>query len=85
MNVELTSQIEQRIQGLLADGLYTSATEVIDAGVTLLDLKAKVQLGVDDIDAGRATSFKTDEQLQAYCEDVKKRGRERLANGQAAE
>ncbi len=85
MDIELSPQTEQRIQGLLAGGVYTSAREVIDAGVTLLDLKAKIQEGIDDIAAGRATSFATDEQLHEYCEDVKERGRARMAKDQAAE
>jgi hypothetical protein len=85
MDVELSLQTQQRIQGLLAVGSYSSAKEVVDAGVMLLDLKIKVQKGVDDIDEGRSISFETNEQLHDYFDDVKKRGRDRLAKGQAAE
>ena len=73
MNIELSLQTEERIQGLLAGGVFSSADEVIDAGVMLLDLKSKIHEGVDDIAAGRVTSFETNEELGDYFEDVKKR------------
>ena len=85
MNIELSSQTAQRIQGLLDVGDYTSAKEVVDAGVMLLELRAKVQEGIDDIAAGRATTLESKEQLREYFEDIKRRGRERMAKQQAAE
>lgn len=42
-------------------------------------LRAEIQVGVDQLARGEAQTFHSDEELHAYFEDVKARGRERLA------
>ena len=64
MNVSLTPALEQLVQQKVAQGFYTSASEVIRAGLRLLQerdearsahlaaLRADIQEGFDAIDRG---------------------------------
>ena len=42
-------------------------------------LRAEIQVGVDQLARGEAQTFNSDAELRAYFEDVKVRGRQRLA------
>lgn len=42
-------------------------------------LRAEIMVGVDQLARGESTTFSSDEELRAYFEDVKVRGRQRLA------
>lgn len=64
MNVSLSPELEQLIEEKVKSGMYNSASEVIRAGLRLLqeqdelrqirlrELKREVQLGLDEIDRG---------------------------------
>jgi hypothetical protein len=41
-------------------------------------LRAEIQVGVDQLARGEAKTISSDEELRAYFEDVKIRGRQRL-------
>jgi len=86
MNVSLTPRLEEMVQEHVRSGRYSSASEVIRAALRLLEdhereqairfeqLKADVQKGIDDLDAGRSGEL-TDEVI----EEIKARGRAELA------
>ena len=69
MNVSLTPQLEEMIRVKVDTGLYHSASEVVREGLRLLDerdrlqairmdeLKARVQIGIDQADAGDTTEL----------------------------
>ncbi len=61
MTVDLGPQLEQVVLELIAEGRYRSKSEVLREGVRLVqdrevrlaELKAAVEKGLDDVDAGR--------------------------------
>jgi antitoxin ParD1/3/4 len=81
MNVSLTPELEEMIDAKVRSGMYQSASEVVREALRALverearqakfdELKREIQLGIDDIEAGRVTEFD--------AEDTKARGRQRL-------
>ncbi len=65
MNVSLTPELEAVIAGKVDSGKYSSASEVVREGLRLLQqrdemheaklnaLRTDIQLGIDDLEAGR--------------------------------
>ena len=57
MNIELSGDAVQFVEGLVASGQYKSANEAVAEGVRLLmsrqHLRAEIQKGVDELDAGQ--------------------------------
>ncbi len=65
MNVSLTPELEGLVAAKVESGMYSSASEVIRAGLRLLQerdqireekldwLKIEIQKGIDDLEAGR--------------------------------
>ncbi len=57
MHVDLSSDVAQFIEGLVASGVYQSADEAVADGVRLLmsrqQLRAEIQKGIDELDAGQ--------------------------------
>lgn len=65
MNVSLTKELEGLVEQKVKTGLYSSASEVIREGLRLLQqrddlrevklrsLRAEIQKGIDDLEAGR--------------------------------
>lgn len=65
MNVSLTPELERIVETKVKDGLYNSASEVVREALRLLQkrdevsqlkldaLRAEIQKGVDDLEAGR--------------------------------
>ncbi|MDG3002535.1 type II toxin-antitoxin system ParD family antitoxin [Paludisphaera mucosa] len=72
MNVSLTPELEQFVDGKVQSGMYQTASEVVREGLRLLkereeqqqaklaELRREVQIGVDQADRGE-TSPLTDE------------------------
>lgn len=56
MNIKLSLDTKQFVDGLVASGEYESADEVVADGVRLLmtrqRLRADIQKGIDELDAG---------------------------------
>lgn len=85
MNVSLTAELERWIGEKVSSGLYQSASEVVRDSLRLLrerdiqrqqmvaELRAAVQVGVEQLDHGQAMPF-TDEVLR----QVKTNGRRRV-------
>ena len=86
MNVSLTPELEAWIQDRVQTGRYRSFSEVVREAIRLLqeheeikhlrleELRRLVQVGLDDMDAGRVVEFTPD-----VTESIKRRGRKRLA------
>lgn len=91
MNVSLTPELELMINNKVKTGLYNSASEVVREalrlldeqdrirGVRLADLRREIQKGVDDLNAGRYSTLKTKEDFENLAEEIKRGGRELLA------
>jgi antitoxin ParD1/3/4 len=87
MNVSLTPQLEELVRKKVDSGRYTSASEVVREALRLLDayesvresslakLRKDVEAGWKAVDEGRVSDFDP--------EDVKRRGRERLARAKS--
>lgn len=62
MNIDLPAEAAQFIEGLVASGQYQSADEAIADGIRLLmtrqQLRAEIQKGVDELDAGQSIDGK---------------------------
>ena len=62
MNIDLPAEAAQFIEGLVASGQYRSADEAIADGIRLLmtrqQLRADIQKGVDELDAGQGIDGK---------------------------
>lgn len=90
MNVSLTPRLEELVNQKVASGLYNSASEVIREALRLLDekdrvremrieeLRKQVAVGIEQLDRGEYTEYDEDSLNQMF-EDVKIRGRKRLA------
>lgn len=86
MNVSLTPELEQYVNGKVQSGLYHSASEVIREGLRLLrekeevhqsklqELRREIQIGIDQAGSGQVSAF-TEETLT----EIKSQGRKRLA------
>ena len=57
MNVQLSPDAMQFVEGLVASGQFESAEAAVAAGVQLLksqqQLRAEIQKGIDELDAGQ--------------------------------
>lgn len=62
MNIQLTPDAIQFIEGLVASGQFESAEAAVSAGVQLLKsqqhLAAEIQKGIDELDAGKGIDGK---------------------------
>jgi antitoxin ParD1/3/4 len=60
MNIQLTPDASQFVEGLVATGQYPSVDEAVDDGVKLLmarnRMKQDIQEALDDVQAGRVMS-----------------------------
>jgi antitoxin ParD1/3/4 len=94
-NVNLTEYYDQFVEGLVSSGRYSNASEVMRAGLRLLEnegrekeeklavLRALAKEGFDDLDAGRATILDGPEQLAAHLDELEQRAAEQVARRSA--
>jgi len=86
MNISLTPALEKLVDEKVASGMYQTASEVVREGLRLLKdrdeetarLKRDIQEGIDAIERGDYTEYDLDS-IHLLAEDVKTRGRKRLA------
>lgn len=89
IEVQLTESDLKFIRESVASGEFGSENEVVQAALNLLKdyrddyqekmeaLRAEIQKGFDDAEAGRFIELNSPEEIDAYVEDVYQRGRER--------
>ena len=85
MSVVIPPEFQPFVVDGIASGRFRSEEEAVKEGLTLLRsreqkldaLRKDIQIGLDDLDAGRTSPFD--------IEDIIKRGRQRLAASQATE
>ncbi len=82
---------DEFIKKMLEDGRYNNASEIIRAGLGLLEddtrlrevkleeMRKAVRKGIDDLENGRYTSLENDEDVRSFFEEIKQKGREKLA------
>ena len=88
MTEMLPADLQQFVQEELAAGRYQSPAEVISDGLRLLrdrerrlnELRVELQVGIDELERGEAIVIRDEQELKAFFEDIKVRGRERLEN-----
>lgn len=93
MNISLPPALEKFVQNKIGSGRYSTASEVVRDGLRMLqeqdqlhqmrldDLRREVQIGIDEIERGEGITY---DSIDDFIEDVKKRGRERLAKRRGA-
>jgi antitoxin ParD1/3/4 len=83
-NINLTTHFDQFVKSEIAAGHYSSASEVMRAGLNLLEkqkkqdemtlqeLRLKVKLAREALRAGQGQSFKSIHELQSYLDETRK-------------
>jgi len=81
-NVVLTNHQAALIERLVTSGCYQNASEVLREGLRLLEtrdaedaaklaaLRAAVQVGIDDMEAGRYRTFESRETIRDYMRNL---------------
>jgi antitoxin ParD1/3/4 len=82
MNVTLSGELEDLVREKVATGLYRDEADVVAEALRLLDrtdqgserqierLRAAIQVGIDDIAAGRFTDIHNEDELRAFFDDL---------------
>ena len=86
MTITLTAELEELINEKIKSGEYRSADEVVRASLRLLQaqeqgreaLRREIMRGVEDIEQGRFTACATEEELEAFSDEIIKQGRKQL-------
>jgi antitoxin ParD1/3/4 len=85
LNISLPIELEKRVREHVQSGMYGSASEVVREALRihevwlqnrterLQSLKADIQMGLDDLNAGRSTRFDAEEIKQAARKTLQKR------------
>lgn len=91
MNVTLTPELEKIVEKKIKTGRFNSVGEVVREGLYLLDLEDDFQemkrerlreellKAKRQFENGQFITVNSAEQMKAYLEDIKQRGRKRLA------
>src|SRR5262245_61381967 len=83
MSVTLTPQLENRIRQKIEAGPYRIAEEVDEEALSLLDdrerlqaLRAKLQIGLDELDRGESSEWMPElmDQLRREADEMHRRG-----------
>ena len=96
MNVSLTPELEDFINGKVRTGMYHSASEVVREGLRMLkeqdeirqlrldQLRREVDIGLDQLERGEYTEYDATN-IHTLVEEVKAEGQKRIAarNGEA--
>ena len=82
MKIDLNPAFEKLVREKIESGLYRDAEEVIRDALRLLDrqdrideekldaVRAAVQLGIDDVEAGRFIEISSDEELETLFQSL---------------
>ncbi len=90
-NINLTTHYDKFVESQVSYGYYSSASEVMRAGLTLLekqkkedqlilkDLQIRVQKARKSLDEGKRKAFKTPKEFKSYLKQSKKEIRKRAS------
>jgi len=78
MKIALTQDLEEFVNEIVKSGDYASPEAVIRAALLLLkareerieDLREEIQKGIDDIEQGRFITLDSDEEVDAFFEEI---------------
>ncbi len=87
MTVEIPSEFQRFVNQVIGSGSYQTESEVVGDALRLLqqrrqrieELRREIQPALDRLDRGEGIELKNEEELDAFFEDIKTRGRARLA------
>ena len=87
MQIELTPELDGFMEYAISKGLYSNREDAIHAALTMWEERARARLELIEelaaaersIDAGEGIEINSEEELEAFFEDIKQRGRARLA------
>jgi antitoxin ParD1/3/4 len=85
ISTTISPEFEQFVRREVASGKYGSTEEVVSEGLRLLRqqeldaLRREIDVGLADVEHGEVIEIDDDQSSTAFFEDVKLRGRERLA------
>ncbi len=87
MTVEIPSEFQRFVNQVIGSGSYTTESEVVGDALRLLqqrrqrieELRREIQPALDQLDRGEGIELKNEEELDAFFEDIKTRGRAQLA------
>ena len=88
MSSSLPPDLETFVQQEVASGNYPSPEDVISDGLRLLrerkvfELRREIEAGLSQLERGEGIELKDDKLLREFFEDIKHRGRQRLARSQ---
>lgn len=82
MTITLTDELEELIKAKVRSGAYKSADEVVMESLRLLKakedgmdvLRREITRGVEDIRHGRFTSYASDDELEAFSDEIIRHG-----------
>lgn len=95
MTIALTADLEFLIEQKVRSGRFSSPGEVVREALRIMDandqlhqqklddLRREIEIGAEDIAAGRFIEFKNEHELRAYSDVVNQRGRAKLAELEA--
>ena len=89
MSEAIPAEFQQFVQQEVASGRYRSAEEVVADGLRLLreqklyELRKDIAAGLAQLDRGEGIELHDEQSVQAFFDDIKLRGRQRLAAKQA--
>jgi antitoxin ParD1/3/4 len=96
-NVVITDHQAKLIEKLVASGRYQNASEVLREGVRLIEareaeekaklkaLREAIQVGIDDIEAGRYVEFESSQALRKHLKQIAEKAIGRAVSKAAAE
>lgn len=85
MTITLTDDLEKLVNEKVKSGAYKSADDVIIASLRLLKaqeegrdaLRLEIMRGVEDVQHGRFSTHTTDDEMEAFSEQIIRQGQER--------
>ncbi|MDM9629199.1 type II toxin-antitoxin system ParD family antitoxin [Rhizobium sp. S152] len=88
--IHLSDDQKAFIEEQVADGRYRNADEVVAAGLRLLgseegaiqELRRQIQMGIDDIDAGRVVTFDSAEEMTKHILTMAEERKNAAASGE---
>lgn len=86
MNISLTPHLEEVVKGKVESGLYISASEVMREALRLLEERDRLrELRLEELRREIQKGIESGEATPLDIEDIKMRGRQRLAAQQRGE